>query len=62
MSVVTIAFHSLKYELLSQYRMQNALIDVMSSNNALHSVLFHDLGTFNMRNATHALDGPAFNV
>ena len=61
MSVMTIAFHSLKYKLLSQYRMQSALIDVMSSNDALHSVLFHDLDTFNTRNA-HTLDGPAFNV
>ena len=51
MSVVTIAFHSLKYELLSQYSMQNALIDVMSLNDAPHSVLFHDLDTFNTRNA-----------
>ena len=46
-------FLSLKYELLSKYRMSNALIDVMSSNDALHSVLLHDLYTpkFNTRNA-----------
>ena len=30
-----------KYEPLFQYRMPNALIDVMSLKDALHSVLFH---------------------
>ena len=62
MSVMTIAFHSLKYELLSQYRMQNALIDVMYSNNTLHSVLFHDLDTFNTRNArTRSMASPSMS-
>ena len=42
MSVMTIAILSLKSELLSQYRMPNALnIDVMSSNDTLDSILFH---------------------
>ena len=55
MYVVTIAFLPLKYELLSLYRMPNAFVDVMSSNDALHSVLFHDLDMY-------ALDGPALNI
>ena len=47
-SVMIIAILSLKSELLSQYRMPNALIDVMSSNDTLDSILFHhDLGTSN---------------
>ena len=58
LSVMTIAFLSLKYELLSHYRMPNALIDVMSSNDTLHSVLFHDLDTFNTRNAHMRLMAP----
>ena len=41
-SVVTIAFLSHKNELVSQYRMPNAFIDVMSSNDTLQStILFH---------------------
>ena len=58
MSVVTIVFLSLKYELFSQYRMPNALIDVMSSNDAFHSVLFHNLDTFNAQNARTRLMAP----
>ena len=47
---MTIAILSLESELLSQYRMPNALnIDMMSSNDTLDSILFHrdlsDLGT-----------------
>ena len=38
--VMTIAFLSFKYELLSQCRIPNALIDV---NDALHSVLFSSM-------------------
>ena len=63
MSVMTIAILSLKSELLSQYRMPNALnIDMMSSNDTLNSILFHrDLGTSNSR-IPHTVDGPAFNA
>ena len=69
MSVMTISILSLKSELLSQYRMPNALdIDVMSSNDTLDSILFHrdlsdlsDLGTSNS-GIPHAVDGPAFNA
>ena len=51
-------FLSLKSELLSQYRIPNALnIDVMSSNDTLDSILFHrdlsNLGTSNI-GTTHA--------
>ena len=66
MSVMTIAILSLKSELLSQYRIPNALnIDVMSSNDTLDSILFHhdlsDLGTSNS-GISHVVDGPAFNA
>ena len=66
MSVMTISILSLKSELLSQYRMPNALdIDMMSSNDTLDSILFHrdlsDLGTSNS-GIPHAVDGPAFNA
>ena len=38
------------------------LIDVMSSNDALHSVLFHDLDTFNTRNArTRSMAPPSMS-
>ena len=39
MSVMTIAILSLKSELLSQYKMPNALIDVMSLNDTLEYTL-----------------------
>ena len=66
MSVMTIATLSLKSELLSQYRMPNALsIDVISSNDTLDSILFHcdlnDLGTSNS-GIPHTVDGLAFNA
>ena len=66
MSVMTIAILSLKSELLSQYRMPNALnIDMMSSNDTLDSIFFHcnlsNLGTSNS-GIPHAVDGPTFNV
>ena len=63
MSVMTIAILSLKSELLSQYRMPNALnIDVMSSNDTLDSILFHrDLSTSNS-GIPHVVDGPTFNA
>ena len=63
MSVMTIAILSLKSELLSQYRMPNALnIDMMSSNDTLNSILFHrDLGTSNS-GIPHAVDGPTFDA
>ena len=65
MSVMTIVILSLKSELLSQYRMPNALnIDVMSSNDTL-DILFHrnlsDLGTSNS-GILHAVNGPTFNA
>ena len=69
MSVMTISILSLKSELLSQYRMPNALdIDVMSSNDTLDSILFHrdlsnlsDLDTSNS-GIPNAVDGPTFNA
>ena len=66
MPIMTIAILSLKSELLSQYRMPNALnTDVMSSNDTLDSILFHrdlsDLGTSNSR-ILHVVDGPTFNT
>ena len=61
-AVMTLAILSLKSELLSQYRMPNALnIDVMSSNDTLDSILFHrnlsDFGTSNS-GIPHTVDGP----
>ena len=63
MSVMTIAILSLKSELLSQYRMPNALhIGMMSSNDTLDSIRdLSDLGTFNS-GILHVVDGPAFNA
>ena len=40
-SVMTITVFSLKSELLSQYWMPNVLVDVMSSNETFHNILFH---------------------
>ena len=42
-SVMTVAVFSLKStcKLLSQYWIPNALVDVMSSNDTLHNILFH---------------------
>ena len=40
-SVMTVAVFSLKSKLLSQYWMPNTLVDLMSSNNTLHNILFH---------------------
>ena len=65
MSVMTIAIPSLKSELLSQYKISNALnIDMMSSNDTLN-ILFHrdlsDLGSSNS-GIPHVVDGPAFNA
>ena len=66
MSVMTIAILSLKSELLSQYRMPNALnIEEMSSNDTLDSILFHrDLSNLGPSDSgtTHMVDGPAFNA
>ena len=63
-SVVTIFILSLQSELFSQYWMLNALIDVMSSNDTLHGILFHrdlDLGTSNSSHVQR-YHGPAFSV
>ena len=55
-------FLSFKYELLSQYKMPNAHIGVMSLNDALDSVLFDDLDTFNTRNACiHSMALPSMS-
>ena len=40
-SVLTVAVFSLRSKMLSQYWMPNALVDVMSSNDILHNILFH---------------------
>ena len=64
MSVMTIAI--LQSELLSQYRMPNALtIDMMSSNDTLNGILFHrDLSNLSTSNSgiPHAVDGPTFKA